>query len=156
MHCEATEGWHDAKEGWHDTLQFYFPNIAADKRDLTTLSFVFTNFNNPWSARDFTTISVRMFADKECYGGEFTDFEVSGQTILPGDIPNENCSVTSSFEPLGFTGAGNTLKFEFRPATTLSRTGNGLIRLHLPRWYEGGSNNNFMYNVEAVNACSSN
>lgn len=45
--------------------------------------------------------------------------------------------------------------FSFKPATTLSKSGSGMFRLHIPHWFEVGSKVNFMYNVEASNACSS-
>ena len=66
-----------AKEGTHDTLQFYFPTVAADKLELTSITFKFTGFNTPWSARDLSKIDVRTFTDKECKGSNFQGYQVS-------------------------------------------------------------------------------
>ena len=59
IHCEA-------KRGTHDTLQFYFPTIAPEEADLSSVTFTFTGFNTPWSARDLNKIDIRTYPDKEC------------------------------------------------------------------------------------------
>ena len=143
------------KMGAHDTIQFYFDSIAEDQLDLTSITFEFKNFHTPWSARDMDKIDIRTFPNKECTGTNFQGYQVSALTILPGEIDAENCSVTSTSNILGHTKADNALVFSFTPQTTLSKSGSGMLRLGIPKWYEVGSKINFMYNVEASNACTS-
>lgn len=143
------------KTGAHDTIQFYFDSIADEQLDLTSITFNFENFHTPWSARDMDKIDIRTFPNKDCTGRDFQGYQVSALTILPGTIEAENCSVASTSNVLGYTKADNALIFTFTPQTTLSKSGTGMLRLGIPRWYEVGSKINFMYNVEASNACTS-
>ena len=136
-------------------MQFYFDSIAPEQLDLTSITFNFENFHTPWSARDMDKIDIRTFPNKECSGTNFQGYAVSALTVLPGTIDAEQCSVASTSNVLGYTKADNALIFTFTPQTTLSKSGAGMLRLGLPRWYEVGSKLNFMYNVEASNACTS-
>ena len=55
-------------------MQFYFPSIAPDKVDLTSITFKFNGFNTPWSARDLKKVDIRTYSDKECLGGNFQGY----------------------------------------------------------------------------------
>ena len=113
--------------------------IESGKEDLTKILFSFSNFNTPWSARDIKSIDIRTFENRDCSGDNFQSYAVLGTiTVQPGQIPAEDCEVSSSDQTLGYDNSDNTLTFSFKPKTSMSKSGAGIIRLYIPSRYELG------------------
>jgi len=142
------------KAGTTDTLVFYFPAIDMDRRDRTSMSFSFTNFHTPWSSRDIDGIDLRTYTTKEC-DSSFQGSPVATVTVIGEEIDEEDCEVTSSSKVLGDQSPSNTMEFTFIPKTFMSKSGSGMLRLHLPDWYKVGEKAQFMYNAKVENACES-
>ena len=138
----------------HNTLVFWLSSVDPGKADEPTFGFGFTGFTNPWSARVMEAIDLHAYSDLEGLSS-FRGFQVADHTVLPGVIPEDNCLVTSTNSTLGSVNPNNTLVFTFRPATTLSRSGQGSLRLRIPKWFELGSLDTMMYNAREIDACTS-
>ena len=75
-------------------------------------------------------------------------------SILPKEISTSNISLTSTNKQIGYTEQDNVLKIKFTPASTMSRTGDGLIILTMPQWYISRKSNT-MYDTSKRNQCTS-
>lgn len=63
--------------------------------------------------------------------------------------------LTSSDKTVGSSKSSNTLRLEFTPSKTLSRTGSGRIDIGLPYWYLIQGTGQYSYNPGAEDKCSS-
>jgi hypothetical protein len=113
-----------------------------------------TNFNTPWSGQTLRTIDIRYYQDEACQIGRRQQ-PLPGITIQPGIIPQNQVSVTSSSDILGYRGNENTLTVEFTPVTTMALRGEGTIEIETPYWFKVSTAEAFMYSEDNINRCTS-
>ena len=60
-------------------------------------------------------------------------------------MPDSSVTIDSTNNVLGATGPNVNMTVSWTPTAVISKTGQGMILVAIPRWYEVGNKNSMMY-----------
>ena len=134
-----------------------FVNIASEgnRPDLTDVSIEITNFRNPYSNNEVTSLRISSYRSTDCSGDAESSRTMAAQSWFSLITPSDQFSLISQSNVLGDSDPGNKIVFKFTPIFTTSPDGRGLIGIRLPSWYDVGGKLTMMYNEQARNKCTS-
>ena len=120
--------------------------LDIERTDLTDIIIDITNFQNPHSAIEITSLRVSSFRSEDCSGDAESSTTMNSADFFSLTTPEDQFHMEASSNVLGDSDPANTITFKFTPIYTTSPDGRGLIGINIPKWYNILGKLNMMYN----------